>query len=70
MKKLSIKFGDLIIVYKGKIYINYNEIEASEYMKNYNIEITVNIGSGNKNFTAYTMDFTHKYIEINSDYRS
>ena len=24
----------------------------------------------NKNFTAYTMDLTKKYIEINADYRS
>ena len=39
-------------------------------MKNSNIEISVNVGSGNKNFTAYTMDLTKKYIEINADYRS
>jgi len=25
---------------------------------------------GSKNFTAYTMDLTKKYIEINADYRS
>jgi glutamate N-acetyltransferase/amino-acid N-acetyltransferase len=25
---------------------------------------------GNKSFTAYTMDLTKKYIEINADYRS
>ena len=28
------------------------------------------INNGNKNFTCYTMDFTQKYISINSDYRS
>ena len=39
-------------------------------MKNSNIEISVDIASGNKNFTVYTMDLTKKYIEINSDYRS
>ena len=39
-------------------------------MKNFNIEVTVNVSSGNKNFTAYTMDLTKKYIEINADYRS
>ncbi len=70
LDKLSIKFGDLNIVQKGKISSQYNEKEAADYMKNYNIEINVNIGSGNKNFTAYTMNFTKKYIEINSDYRS
>jgi glutamate N-acetyltransferase/amino-acid N-acetyltransferase len=25
---------------------------------------------GSKSFTAYTMDLTKKYIEINADYRS
>jgi glutamate N-acetyltransferase/amino-acid N-acetyltransferase len=25
---------------------------------------------GSKNFTAYTMDLSKKYIEINADYRS
>ena len=39
-------------------------------MKNSDIEIIVKIGTGNKNFTAYTMDLTKKYIEINADYRS
>ena len=39
-------------------------------MKNNSITITVEIGLGNKSFTAYTMDLTKKYIEINSDYRS
>tara|TARA_B100001741_G_scaffold250980_1_gene212735 strand:- start:1093 stop:2394 length:1302 start_codon:yes stop_codon:yes gene_type:complete len=70
LNKLFIKFGDLNIVYKGKIYNNYNETEAANYMKNSNIEISVGIGNGKKNFTVYTMDFTKKYIEINADYRS
>ena len=39
-------------------------------MKNEILEITVNISTGTKNFTTYTMDLTKKYIEINADYRS
>ena len=70
MDKLAIKFGDINVVQKGKLHISYSEKEAAEYMKNLDIEISVNIGSGNKNFTAYTMDLTKKYIEINADYRS
>ncbi len=67
---LSIKFGELSIVQKGKLNNNYNENEALEYMKNNNIDINVDISNGSKNFTCYTMDFTKKYIEINADYRS
>ena len=54
----------------GKINNNYNESDALEYMKNNNIEIEIDISNGTKNFTAYTMDLTKKYIEINADYRS
>ena len=70
IENLSLKIGDFIIIQKGKLNINYSETEASEYMKNDNIEINVDIFNGSKNFTAYTMDLTKKYIEINSDYRS
>ncbi len=70
LNKLSIKLGDINIIQKGKLHTSYNETEAAKYMKNSDIKITVNVGSGNKNFTAYTMDLTKKYIEINADYRS
>ena len=69
-EKLLIKFGNIIIVQNGRISPNYNEQEASEYMKNDNIEIIVDISSGSKNFTAYTMDLTKEYVGINADYRS
>ena len=69
-EKLSIKFGSITIVQNGKVNPNYKEEEAAEYMKNDSIDIFVNISSGSKNFTAYTMDLTKKYIEINADYRS
>ena len=68
--KFSIKLGNLFIIQNGKFSTNYNESESSEYMKNSNIEITIDILNGSKKFTAYTMDFTKKYIEINTDYRS
>ena len=70
IEKLSIRFGDILIVQNGKINPNYNEADASSYMKGDNIEINVGVFSGSKNFSAYTMDLTNKYIEINSDYRS
>ncbi len=70
INKLSIKFGKLNVVQDGKIHSSYSEEETAEYMKNSDIEIIVKIGTGNKSFTAYTMDLTKKYIEINADYRS
>ncbi len=70
LNKLSIKFGDLIIVNKGKIYSQYNENEAANYMKGSDIKISVDVGTGKKSFTVYTMDLTKEYININADYRS
>ncbi len=70
LDKLSIKFGNLIIIQNGKIHPNFNETEVSEYMKNDTIEINLNFFSGSKNFIAFTMDLTKKYVEINADYRS
>ena len=69
-KRLSISIGPYKIYYKGSIYKNYDEKKLIEYMKGQLIEIVVNIGQGNKNFKAYTMDLTKKYIEINADYRT
>ena len=70
LNKLSIKFGDISIISNGKISQSYNESEAKNYMKNSNILIEIDISNGSKDFTAYTMDLTKKYIDINSDYRS
>ncbi len=70
LQKLLIKFGDIIIIQKGKLSNSYDEKEAADYMKNSNIEISVDVGNGDKSFTAFTMDLTKKYIDINADYRS
>ena len=70
LKKLLIKLGNLKIVQDGKLHQSYNETKAAEYMKNENIDLNIEIFTGNKSFTVYTMDFTKKYIDINTDYRS
>ncbi len=70
LKKLSINFGKIKIVEKGQLSNSYSEKEAAEYMKNENIDVSIDIATGKKNFTAFTMDLTKKYVEINSDYRS
>ena len=70
VEKLSISIGHYFILKNGKLVENYNEKNVSEYMKNENIEITVNLSNGSKDFTTYTMDLSKEYIDINSDYRS
>jgi glutamate N-acetyltransferase/amino-acid N-acetyltransferase len=70
LKKLAIKFGDIKIIDKGHLVKNYKEDDVTNYMKSQSIDISINLNMGLKNFTAYTMDLTKKYIEINADYRS
>ena len=70
LKKLSISFGNIKIIDKGQLINNYIESEVAEYMRGQAIDISINLNMGLKKFTAYTMDLTKRYIEINADYRS
>ena len=69
-KKLSINIGPFKVLVKGNLFQDYDEKIVSEYMQNELLDINIDIGLGKKDFTAYTMDLTKKYIEINADYRS
>ena len=71
INKFCIKIGPLKIVEKGQLSKTYVEDDAVVYMKeSKKIDITVELNLGKKNFTAYTMDLTKEYININTDYRS
>ena len=71
INKLSIKLGSMKIIEKGQLSKTYIESDAEVYMREEKkIDIYVDLNLGKKSFTAYTMDLTKKYIEINSDYRS
>ena len=70
LKKLSLKFGNIKVVTDGKLDQRYEEKIVANYMKNENIDLNIEISTGIKRFTAYTMDLTNKYIKINADYRS
>ena len=70
LNSLSIKFGSIKVIEKGKLDINYKEEILANYMKEEKIDLSIDLNLGKKNFTAYTMDLTKKYIEINADYRS
>ena len=71
INKLSIKLGPLKIIEKGQLSKSYIEDDAAVYMReSKKIDIIVELNLGKKNFTAYTMDLTKKYIDINADYRT
>ena len=70
VNSINLMLGNNKILDKGQLSKNYSEQHLKEYMKNDSIKIIVEINSGKKSFTCYTMDFTNKYLEINSDYRT
>jgi glutamate N-acetyltransferase / amino-acid N-acetyltransferase len=68
--KLSIWFGDLPMAAKGWRSPHYSEDKAALYMKGSDLVIRVDLGVGRASDTVWTCDLTHRYIEINADYRS
>ena len=67
---LTIKFGDILVAEKGWVSPDYQEAEAAEYMKGQNLIVSVELGLGDGEAKVWTCDLTHRYIEINADYRS
>ena len=71
LNKLAIKIGPIKVIEKGQLSNLYNEDDAAVYMREEEkIDLIIDLNMGKKHFTAYTMDLTKKYIEINADYRS
>ncbi len=67
---LAIKFGPHQAAIDGAPSPTYDEAKMTAYMKNPEIDITVDVGSGRASATVWTCDLTKGYIEINGDYRS
>ncbi|OOY14030.1 bifunctional ornithine acetyltransferase/N-acetylglutamate synthase [Thioclava marina] len=68
--KLTISFGHMVLAEKGWRVPDYSEEKASAYMKNPELVIGVDLGLGRASKSVWTCDLTHRYIDINADYRS
>ncbi|MDA0916297.1 MAG: bifunctional glutamate N-acetyltransferase/amino-acid acetyltransferase ArgJ [Proteobacteria bacterium] len=68
--KIKIYIGDELVTTQGNVHKNYSEKRATEHLQKKDIFLTVDLGIGKSKATVYTCDLTHKYIEINADYRS
>ena len=67
---LTVSLGPHKIAENGQLSPNYQEADGATYMKNDRIDIHVDIAQGPGEFTVWTCDLTHRYIDINADYRS
>ncbi len=68
--RLSIWFGEHRVAFAGERDPSYSEEAVSEYMKNAELLLRVDLGLGAGRATVWTCDLTADYIAINADYRS
>jgi len=68
--RLAIRFGQISVAAEGMADPDYVEADAAAYMKQDDLEIGVDLGLGRGKATVWTCDLTHRYIDINADYRS
>jgi glutamate N-acetyltransferase/amino-acid N-acetyltransferase len=68
--RLTIRFGDILVAEKGWRAPSYTEDAGAAYMRRSDLVINVGLGLGRGRSTVWTCDLTHRYIDINADYRS
>lgn len=68
--RLTIRFGDIVVAENGWVSPSYSEEQGATYMKNSDLVIACDLGLASGSSTVWTCDLTHRYIEINADYRS
>ena len=59
-----------IAVCKNGAGIDFSEEKAKEILLEKEIEILIDLNSGNENATAWGCDLTYDYVKINGDYRT
>ena len=68
--RLEIRFGEHLVATHGQRAPGYSEEAAAAYMKQRELEISVDVGIAFGQARVWTCDLTHDYIRINADYRS
>ncbi len=68
--RMSVRFGELWAAKDGAVAPDYDEAKMSAYMKNAELEVSIEVGVGRAAATVWTCDLTKRYVEINGDYRS
>jgi glutamate N-acetyltransferase/amino-acid N-acetyltransferase len=67
--KVSVWLAELELFRKGAPY-DVNEERASEILAEWDIPITIDLGVGEAEATAWTCDIGHGYVDCNASYRT
>ena len=68
--RLSIGFGGHPAARNGEPVADYDEAPLARHLSGSEIRIDIDLGLGDGRATVWTCDLTHRYIDINADYRS
>jgi len=69
-KKLKIYIGRQIVVVDGAEYKKLNFQRLKKYMAGKEIDLRLDLGQGNYSYESQTCDFSHRYVDINAEYRT
>ncbi|MFP7480235.1 bifunctional glutamate N-acetyltransferase/amino-acid acetyltransferase ArgJ [Terribacillus saccharophilus] len=67
--KISVWLGDVLVVQEGTP-VSFDEVEASENLKQDTVVITIDLQEGNAEATAWGCDLSYDYVKINASYRT
>ncbi|TVQ36766.1 MAG: bifunctional glutamate N-acetyltransferase/amino-acid acetyltransferase ArgJ [Geminicoccaceae bacterium] len=68
--RLRIAFGGTVISAGGGVVEGYDEAVVARHLAGREVLLEVDLGLGPGAATVWTCDLTHRYIDINADYRS
>jgi len=70
INKLDVYLGDVQLIKQGQKHPRYIESKGAEVVVQEEINISVNLNSGEFEETVWTSDLSHEYVRINAEYRS
>lgn len=70
LNKINVYINEILFANAGAISTSYDERKIASEMKKDEIKLSISLGRGHTEATIWTTDLSHKYIEINSEYRT
>jgi glutamate N-acetyltransferase/amino-acid N-acetyltransferase len=68
--KMKISIGGQTVARGGGLAAGYSEAKAAKHMRGREIDLALDLAVGKGAATVWSCDLTHRYIDINADYRS
>ncbi len=62
--------GDRMLIYENGKAADYSEDDATKILKSTHVKVISDMHMGSEEARAFGCDLTHKYVDINADYRS